>query len=700
MRLVAFYSLENKYSGSTINFGGRYFYEIKLQNTHLTITREENKNFIEDFYGLNISLVNAIVGKNGAGKTTLLKNLLQSDKLILLFEDNNQKKSNNWIIGNSKNYSDKTIGLKSFEHEINNSGKLEIDIAALEEKNHFGYNILSQIYHSPTFYYYSPLSNYSLSTKYLDDFSIKEDSVILMRKEILQRQIKLLVDGDIIKSLIKIFEDFPSYSSVKFSVDENINSSIEEIDFKFYSFYKNNELQLKDNLSTAARDKKILAVYTEELKSGKYFDLLNKVQVILKKSKNREKVYYELYVRFLILSFTLISFKNLNVINEKIHELISQLENRKIKSDENFIKIVHETINVFLDASGKSYEFAIKEEFLHIKRTIESMLSFMPHNQIFSSLNLGLSEFYNSYFEFIFRFETHAKDFLLNYTTPFIIFETDHVLSQGEEYLLNLFADIYSHPGIANSRNIVLFLDEPDLGFHPRWKKKLVQSLLKSLPVLINNISPRDLNVEQFDEEDVSSFQSLHIIFTTHNPLTLSDIPNHNVIYLDKEDGTAKILGREDDMRPKYSFATNINDLIMHSFYINDGLMGDFAKEIINDIIIKLNILGLIKEINFEHKNEDVEKKLIYFKSRINIDAKLFLELKKYDDNIENIDAILRAEKNKIFNTISLVGEPVIKFKLLEMYNNIFEKEDKKLTAQLRIEEIAREAGLNINIIN
>ena len=80
---------------------------------------------------------------------------------------------------------------------------------------------------------------------------------------------------------------------------------------------------------------------------------------------------------------------------------------------------------------------------------------------------------------------------------------------------------------------------------------------------------------------------SVQIIFTTHDSLTLSDIPNYNVIYLSEKNGKKTILNEIE--KPQKSFGANINDLLSDSFFVNDGLIGDFAKEKINEVLEWLN---------------------------------------------------------------------------------------------------------------
>ncbi|MEQ6051769.1 AAA family ATPase [Lysinibacillus capsici] len=75
----------------------------------------------------------------------------------------------------------------------------------------------------------------------------------------------------------------------------------------------------------------------------------------------------------------------------------------------------------------------------------------------------------------------------------------------------------------------------------------------------------------------------VQVILTTHSPLVLSDIPNTNVVFLSNiEDKLNNFFSVEGSPR---TFAANISELFSNSFFIKDGLIGKFAKERINDCI-------------------------------------------------------------------------------------------------------------------
>lgn len=147
-------------------------------------------------------------------------------------------------------------------------------------------------------------------------------------------------------------------------------------------------------------------------------------------------------------------------------------------------------------------------------------------------------------------------------------------LSTGEQRLLRLFADILS---LRDKDVNVLIFDEMDLSWHPEWQRKMVYYIIDF--------------VEKIFENDIN------IIFTTHSPLILSDMPSNNVLMLTKEpDGTSKIC------KSNNTFCSNINDLFNDNFFIDtcNGIctIGEFAKHYIEKIQTKINSISNESDFN------------------------------------------------------------------------------------------------------
>lgn len=182
-------------------------------------------------------------------------------------------------------------------------------------------------------------------------------------------------------------------------------------------------------------------------------------------------------------------------------------------------------------------------------------------------------------------------------------------LSSGEQQLLNTLNTVY-YLGHKNNAvdNLIIFIDEIELGIHPMWNKKIVKYLCDYLTNIIS--------------------KNFHIIIASHSPFILSDLPKENVIFLKKdENGNCKNVTKETNIE---TFGANIHTLLSHGFFMKDGLMGEFAKGKINDVYNFLigeqsnvktkeeaeNIINLVGEPLIKRQLEDVYNKKFQLKSK------------------------------------------------------------------------------------
>ncbi len=139
-------------------------------------------------------------------------------------------------------------------------------------------------------------------------------------------------------------------------------------------------------------------------------------------------------------------------------------------------------------------------------------------------------------------------------------------MSDGQYQLTYLFNMIYSQ---VNQKKVLLLIDECETFLHPNWQKKYLSYIIKFI-------------------KDNFPNRKIHIILTSHSPFLLSDIPKQNIIFLDKdENGNCKVV---DGLKEKkQTFGANIHTLLSDSFFMEDGLMGEFAKGKIDKTIQLLN---------------------------------------------------------------------------------------------------------------
>lgn len=130
---------------------------------------------------------------------------------------------------------------------------------------------------------------------------------------------------------------------------------------------------------------------------------------------------------------------------------------------------------------------------------------------------------------------------------------------------------------------------------------------------------------------------AINILFITHSPFILSDITIDNILVLDKT-------GIPITHRLDQTFGANIFDLLKENFFLENGPMGEQAKFIINNTIEWLN-------------NE-----------------KRDLRQSSYHREV-----------------IDLIGEPILRFKLLEMYNEMIGSKTKAEILQEQINKLQEE---------
>ena len=149
-------------------------------------------------------------------------------------------------------------------------------------------------------------------------------------------------------------------------------------------------------------------------------------------------------------------------------------------------------------------------------------------------------------------------------------------LSSGELEMLNLLSRIYWYLTIevekfANLKvPAMLFLDEAEIGFHPEWQRKYLWIITGFLRIFSENRS----------SQATVPPQRMQIIYTTHSPITLGDLPRECVNFLEKEG--KRVFNRTAGM--PQTFGENVFELYRHSFFMKDGLLGKMAEEYIRNI--------------------------------------------------------------------------------------------------------------------
>jgi len=181
--------------------------------------------------------------------------------------------------------------------------------------------------------------------------------------------------------------------------------------------------------------------------------------------------------------------------------------------------------------------------------------------------------------------------------------------------------------------SVFIVFEEIELYFHPEMQRRYVKFLRESL-----------INL------GLKKIRAISICFVTHSPFILSDIPNRNILFLQLKKGKSFQL-----VDSPYTFASNIHDLLADAFFMEEGVCGAFAIESVNQTIRFLNNNIRKKQIEDEIAITSQENGL-----------RLMSELKLINIELKNENS----SDHLLF--IGNIGEPIIKKKLIEMYNRAF----------------------------
>lgn len=196
-----------------------------------------------------------------------------------------------------------------------------------------------------------------------------------------------------------------------------------------------------------------------------------------------------------------------------------------------------------------------------------------------------------------------------------IIFSVQSVLY----HLLNLNSIHNSEDELCAYRFVNLIFDEIELYFHPEFQRRYITELLDGIKRIY-----------------IPKIEAINMCFVTHSPFILSDIPESHCMFLKVEEdsnGVKKAIQKADeDLQGLKTFGANIHDMLCHGFFMKNGSIGEFARYKIDKIV---NLLYEAISGNKE-KQEKVKR-----------------------------------EKNEIENQIELIGDEMVRGKLLKMLYQI-----------------------------
>lgn len=628
--IVSIYLEEHGYlieKPQTLNFGGKYsyFFQPIIGGKDLVINRELHEKYIPKFFNIsesscNLNSLSAVVGQNGVGKSSIL-DIIRSIFIKYIYSMPHN------ICTVLVEVNEETHVLQSgydniyLQNELDNG---EVDYVKIPRIDREKYQ---SIYYSPHF-----------DLKYNNDFDEVDNYDISL-------------DQFIKQDLENTDKKGTNENGFKFHLHEELvlKNSMRQIEFLNSDIFKNN-LVFRDIFELPQYETGILHFRDVEIDDfdNTPFPLRSIIELILNKIKienekwhlirkfdenhnvvNQADINKYLLNRFIIKAFISIVIQQMEKSNTWLQEgMIDEPYDMDKFKDFTAIEIFFSFIQESYIKDGRQKLFIFNYEIIHLffeklNGLIEKENN--PSNVNKQSIRLDLDELkeilelHRKIITGLFHYYPKLEGLInkRNYIDGFLSFRpTDRNMSSGENALLNFFSKLYNFiqnnlieesKSLPDKENYVLLLDEADLGFHPVWKKRYIDAILKTLPHFFENLKIKP---------------SLQIIITTHDPLTLSDLPIDNVVFLHKDNGYCSVISDNNDKKIQRTFGANITDLLAHSFFIDDGLIGDFSKSKIKEVIDWINNNKNLSDA--QKSTSEFTDKLLYYKKVVNlIDEKI-----------------------------------------------------------------------------
>ena len=639
-----------------------YFFSKKYKEVEGKLVINKSYSIPENFYSSKIN-IQAVVGKNGSGKSSVIEvmlrliNNLASDLISTAKTDTklyfvNDIKAELFYEVNGHINSIKCIGNKVYldqgnGYDISVDEYIDVNKAAIQ------YNLSEQTSINLAIpllqkFFFTIVNNYSFHAYNAFDFQEEfEDREHVWLNGLFHKN-----DGYLTPLVLNPFRDS---GKINMAREKNLTNSrlaslfyrfkkeridfIPDYEFQFLTFnlnpdhVKNKYKYYPIRKGVLLKKEKEKVVKIKNKKTDNFNTTLNYYYETIVDDKRLEQAYKYLVYKTYSISEKYPNYSSyikisLNQYGDycrvsskpKIKELVD-----KIRRDSS-----HTTLKIRQTLKYIDYVLNHNTD-LYQKTLDEDYIDYIPHD---SSLYKGLTvsdrlvaSFPPPFYE--------AAIYLKTPKEQSITFEK---MSSGERQFLFYMSTLLYHlknlDSVVNDDESVhykyvnIILEEVELYFHPEYQRQFISRLIKYL--------------------EASNFKNLayfNIIIATHSPFILSDIPQDNIMFLDNGN-------QVNDSVCMATFGANIYEMLKHSFFLKDGSMGAFAVDKINDTINYLNMKLLESELsNIESSNSNYELKVE--------------QLKELKQKIKEFDI----DKHRAL--IELVDEPIIKTKLVEMYEEV-----------------------------
>ena len=611
-----------------LNLGGSPFI-FDYSPKEGTLEIGQNHLFINDFFKLSKSVkgpeinISAIIGKNGAGKTSLLKFMKENlcwgaggikEKGVFVFrlsESGAAGKTTEaqYLIYHHDDLKVSIIGDPDFSQMVSIEVYSE-KISKLQAGTVTVYDELEEAKHA-SFIFYSNIIDrqkedqlgnlHNISTNYLlnyDKLSINDvdNKYVVTKPEVVNESIgSILLTNSQVDSVSAFksnelkrqiqFLSSKDASIMPFRMDLTISMSMDRTQEIITLDY------LKKNETIATSLKFVIEAIDKVLQS---FD--KRLSTV---GTAEEKVKINFYRALFMAVINNFARFNLYPLNTSILESLLHLEPKQFLID--LLLYVKDQIRERTDFTNKAL-IPFMEEFEHL---LGGQKIFMDGEYKTVFIDLKSENDRIRFYRFI-DFAVKASPY-----NSFLFFDWVGAPSSGEESMLSFYSRFYwlkAEDITSKLKNrIIILIDEGELYLHPLWQKQYIKLLIDYFSKLF------------------ASAKSIQVILTSHSPFVVSDLPKSNITFLDKDHKLNKVFVSELETH-KHTFAANIHSLLTESFFMEDGLVGDFANEKINQVITLLT---------------------------------------------ETSAKTIEQNKDYIEKLISIIGEPVIKAKLLSLLEDV-----------------------------
>ena len=515
-------------------------YDIHFDNLNNELFIEK-KNIPNIFKTDKILIISGVVGENGTGKTTLLNKLGGISDIKLKSQKSKVKKEfiavfydDDFVIFNSTNQKIKVEG-EVTDYLINySSSKIDVNLDQLSKVYLTNSNFSGE--------------NYYLKLGEIDYINLSSKTFEIFEKDFFSYKGSLNDQRGVNNTKFDVMQSiFPNFMGNRFR-------SLIDIDFLVYVKGLKDKFIGKDISNIQFKIDKIDDFISSDLKDLNYYT-----------KKYHEKDVKEFEKKFIKL------LTNINSNNDITSSLIMNLAGELIYCYPNFNEHIGEYYTIdelYEKCKGfiKEYPFTdskYNKEKAYFQNAIKERNIIKRNN--FEKNGNCYTENIKTFWNFIKNFISNETSFLLKY-----IHILDEYTSSGERAILNFMSRIYFLSKISKyfkdknyklRENILLLIDEIDLYLHPAWQQKIITTLINEL----NECFPDNV------------FQ---IVFSTHSPIVLSDMPTQNCVFLKK--GHTGIIMKK---AVKQTLGCNIFNLYKDAFFLENGnTFGEYSRTFINNI--------------------------------------------------------------------------------------------------------------------